>query len=134
MQASDMVCICQLRRPVLYSALTSMRRGLPIVTSDGSWRLPGVGSAHATAPIGCEALVDGGALADRDHLDGVGLMWQTIPVHRWELAGSLDEDSGPPLPPGADLDEIQRLEDGVGTLFHRVYRVPFAGAISRPTS
>jgi uncharacterized protein (UPF0548 family) len=51
-----------------------------------------------------------------------GYMWQTIPVHRWELAGTLDEDSGPPLPPTADLDDIQRLEDGVGTLFHRVYR------------
>ena len=57
-----------------------------------------------------------------------GYMWQTIPVHRWELAGTLEEDSGPALPPTVDLDEIQRLEDGVGTLFHRVYRVSIRGS------
>ena len=57
-----------------------------------------------------------------------GYMWQTIPVHRWELAGTLDEDSGPKLPPAADLDEIQLLEDGVGTLFHRVYRASIRGS------
>jgi uncharacterized protein (UPF0548 family) len=57
-----------------------------------------------------------------------GYMWQTIPVHRWELAGTLDEDSGPPLPQTADLNEIQSLSDGVGTLFHRVYRVSIRGS------
>jgi len=55
-------------------------------------------------------------------------MWQTIPVHRWELAGTLDDDSGPAVPLTADLAEIQALDDGVGTLFHRVYRISMRGS------
>ena len=50
-------------------------------------------------------------------------MWRTTPVQRSELTGSLTEDSPPPLPGDADLDELQRPEDGVGPLLHRLYRI-----------
>lgn len=55
-------------------------------------------------------------------------MWRTTPVHRWELAGSLSEDSPPALPDGVDLDEIQGAENGAGALFHRIYRTSIRGA------
>jgi hypothetical protein len=48
-------------------------------------------------------------------------MWRTTPMHRREERGTAED-----LPPGlpdATLDEdVQRLEDGVGPLFHRLYR------------
>ena len=55
-------------------------------------------------------------------------MWRTTPVHRWELSGSPAEDAPPPLPDGIELDEIQGVEDGAGSLFHRVYRTSIRGA------
>jgi Domain of unknown function (DUF1990) len=48
-------------------------------------------------------------------------MWRTTPLHRSDGAGS-DEDRPPPLPPGLDAEGLQRVEDGVGPLFHRLYR------------
>ena len=58
---------------------------------------------------------------------GVGLtslryLWRTTPVHRWEMAGTMDRDCAPPLPEGVDLAEIQAVDDGVGPLLHRLYR------------
>jgi alkanesulfonate monooxygenase SsuD/methylene tetrahydromethanopterin reductase-like flavin-dependent oxidoreductase (luciferase family) len=48
-------------------------------------------------------------------------MWRTTPMHRSETTG--DEDDLPEGPPDAQLDEdVQRIEDGVGPLFHRLYR------------
>ncbi len=49
-------------------------------------------------------------------------MWRTTPLHRWEMTGWLPQDGPPALPRGVDLDELQRPEDGVGPLIHRVYR------------
>src|SRR5438046_8868678 len=49
-------------------------------------------------------------------------MWRTTPFHRGERDGSPSEDSPPPLPDGADLDEVQGAEQGYGPLFHRRYR------------
>jgi uncharacterized protein (UPF0548 family) len=49
-------------------------------------------------------------------------MWRTTPVHRWEMTGSPAQDGPPPLPRGVDLEELQRPEDGVGPLVHRIYR------------
>jgi uncharacterized protein (UPF0548 family) len=49
-------------------------------------------------------------------------MWRTTPLHRWEMTGRLAQDSPPPLPLGVDLVELQRPEDGVGPLVHRMYR------------
>lgn len=54
-------------------------------------------------------------------------LWRTIPLHRRELAGTLDADGPPPLPPGASLAELQRPRDGAGPLFHRRYRVRIHG-------
>jgi uncharacterized protein (UPF0548 family) len=58
---------------------------------------------------------------------GVGLtswryMWRTTPLHRSEVAGELPSDGPPALPPSSAGDEIQRVEAGVGPLFHRLYR------------
>jgi len=50
-------------------------------------------------------------------------MWRTTPMRRQEVTGSADEDGPPPLPPGVATDELQRVEDGTGPLFHRTYRV-----------
>jgi uncharacterized protein (UPF0548 family) len=58
---------------------------------------------------------------------GIGLtaaryLWRTTPVHRWEMAGTMDRDCAPPLPEGIDSAEIQSVDDGVGPLLHRLYR------------
>ena len=50
-------------------------------------------------------------------------MWRTTPFHRGEREGSAGEDSPPPLPEGAELDDVQGPERGYGPLFHRRYRV-----------
>jgi hypothetical protein len=48
-------------------------------------------------------------------------IWRTTPLHRRQLEGSLREDLPPPLPDGANLDEVQQPKDGSGPLFHRTY-------------
>jgi uncharacterized protein (UPF0548 family) len=55
-------------------------------------------------------------------------LWRTLPVHRWELSGSPAEDGPPVLPDSVELDHIQRVADGAGALFHRVYRTSIRGA------
>jgi uncharacterized protein (UPF0548 family) len=49
-------------------------------------------------------------------------LWRTTPVHRHELVGSRESDAPPALPEDAG-DEIQAAAAGVGTLFHRRYRM-----------
>ena len=68
---------------------------------------------------------------------GVGLaawryMWSTTPVHRWEMRGSWPADAPPDLPAGTDPGELQRFEQGVGTLFHRIYRTRIVGSTLTP--
>jgi hypothetical protein len=63
---------------------------------------------------------------------GIGLtswhyMWRTTPMHRSERAGCPD-DRPPPLPAALDHDDVQLPEDGVGPLFHRVYRARIRNA------
>jgi hypothetical protein len=48
-------------------------------------------------------------------------MWRTTPMHRTEEPGDAG-DLPPGLPPASVDDEVQRIEDGVGPLFHRLYR------------
>jgi hypothetical protein len=48
-------------------------------------------------------------------------MWRTTPLHRGEAAGT-DADRPPPLPAGMRRTELQLEADGVGALFHRIYR------------
>jgi uncharacterized protein (UPF0548 family) len=50
-------------------------------------------------------------------------MWRTTPMHRREESGTTDEDAPPPLPEHVAREELQSLEDGVGPLFHRIYRI-----------
>lgn len=49
-------------------------------------------------------------------------VWRTTPIYRRELEGSLPEDLPPAIPDGVPADAVQRVEDGVGPLFHRRYR------------
>ena len=48
-------------------------------------------------------------------------MWRTTPLYRSEEMGSWDEDTPPALPGSVSHEEIQRVGDGVGPLFHRRY-------------
>src|SRR6185437_13998466 len=58
-------------------------------------------------------------------------MWRTTPMHRHEEAGTAAD-----LPPGLPDDrvdgDVQRLRDGVGPLFHRVYRARIRDARLTP--
>jgi uncharacterized protein (UPF0548 family) len=54
-------------------------------------------------------------------------MWRITPLHRRELAGSMDRDAPPPLPPEASHDEAQLSDAGVGPLYHRRYQTRIAG-------
>jgi hypothetical protein len=48
-------------------------------------------------------------------------MWRTTPMHRREEPGTRDDL--PPRLPAASVDaDVQGMEDGVGPLFHRLYR------------
>jgi hypothetical protein len=49
-------------------------------------------------------------------------MWRTTPMHRRETTGDVDEHGPPPYPDGVSTDEVQYPSDGVGPLFHRLYR------------
>jgi hypothetical protein len=48
-------------------------------------------------------------------------MWRITPLHRRELAGTMDRDGPPPVPDGVSLEEAQLSDAGVGPLFHRRY-------------
>jgi len=54
-------------------------------------------------------------------------MWRITPLHRRELAGSMQDDAPPPLPPRASREEAQLTDAGVGPLFHRRYQARIAG-------
>jgi hypothetical protein len=63
---------------------------------------------------------------------GVGLtswfyVWRTTPIHRRETAGSIEADL-PPAAPAVAPEGVQRVEDGAGPLFHRIYTGRFADA------
>src|SRR5687768_13840778 len=53
-------------------------------------------------------------------------MWRITPLHRRELAGSMDRDGPPPLPSGVSREETQLSDAGVGPLFHRRYEALIA--------
>jgi hypothetical protein len=59
-------------------------------------------------------------------------MWRITPMHRREVQGSTPEDLPPPLPAGFVDEEVQRLEDGVGPLFHRRYVIRLCDARVAP--
>ena len=53
-------------------------------------------------------------------------MWRITPLHRRELAGSMEHDAPPPLPAGVSREETQLSDAGVGPLFHRRYEALIA--------
>jgi len=55
-------------------------------------------------------------------------MWSVTPVHRWVMIGSWPEDAPPELPAAADRPDLQRWQQGVGPLLHRIYRTRFTGS------
>src|SRR5688572_9579835 len=55
-------------------------------------------------------------------------LWETTPTHRWELPGSWPEDAPPELPGDVDSQQLQRWDDGVGPLVHRIYRTRIVGS------
>jgi hypothetical protein len=59
-------------------------------------------------------------------------LWRTTPLYRAEEAGSWAEDAPPPLPHGSIDAEAQRVADGAGPLFHRLYRADIRGASLHP--
>jgi hypothetical protein len=58
-------------------------------------------------------------------------LWRTTPMHRSEEGGSRD-DLPPPLPEGFARDDVQTVADGVGPLFHRLYRARIRDARLSP--
>jgi hypothetical protein len=58
-------------------------------------------------------------------------MWRTTPLHRSEESGDAG-DLPPELPTTVVDDDVQRFEDGVGPLFHRVYRARIRDARISP--
>ncbi|MGI8807936.1 MAG: DUF1990 family protein [Acidimicrobiales bacterium] len=55
-------------------------------------------------------------------------MWRITPLHRRELAGAMEHDGPPPLPPGVSDHDAQLSDAGVGPLFHRRYQCRIAEA------
>jgi len=53
-------------------------------------------------------------------------MWRTTPMARREVQLEPGAAEPPPLPEDFNLDGVQTHEDGVGTLFHRRYRIRIA--------
>jgi hypothetical protein len=58
-------------------------------------------------------------------------MWRTTPMHRREEPGDAG-DLPPRLPASAIDDDLQPVEDGVGPLFHRLYRARIRDARLSP--
>lgn len=55
-------------------------------------------------------------------------MWRTTPLYRSEATGSWEEDAPPELPDEVELDDVQRVSDGSGPHFHRIYSVRIEGS------
>lgn len=53
-------------------------------------------------------------------------------MHRWEMRGSWPADAPPDLPLSSDPDELQRFDQGAGSLFHRIYRTRIVGTTMTP--
>ena len=54
-------------------------------------------------------------------------LWQTTPLYRSSLDN--DETRAPPvLPDGVDEDGLQQIGDGVGSMFHRLFRIEIVDA------
>jgi Domain of unknown function (DUF1990) len=60
-------------------------------------------------------------------------MWRTTPMHRSEKRGDVD-DLPQRLAGAAVDDDVQGIDDGVGPLFHRLYRARIRDAELSPTN
>jgi hypothetical protein len=50
-------------------------------------------------------------------------LWRTTPIKRDEEPGDRETDWAPEIPDGVSDEELQRVDDGSGPLFHRRYRI-----------
>ena len=80
------------------------------------------------APVAEKAVVHRGPLAPGRDTHRLALPVAATPTHRWELSGSWPEDAPPTLPSGVDSEQLQRVDDGVGPLVHRIYRTRIVGS------
>ena len=55
-------------------------------------------------------------------------IWRTTPIRRRNEEGSVPDDLPPSLPAGISSDGLQHVEQGVGPLFRRTYRVEMRDA------
>lgn len=55
-------------------------------------------------------------------------LWRTTPIRRRNEDGTAADDLPPPLSPGLWREDVQHVEQGVGPLFHRRYRVAIRDA------
>jgi uncharacterized protein (UPF0548 family) len=60
-------------------------------------------------------------------------MWRTVPVHRWEMTGSMPDDGPPLVPPEVEHGELLLPDRGVGPLLHRMYRTRIRAPRVSPT-
>jgi hypothetical protein len=58
-------------------------------------------------------------------------LWRTTPVRRRETEGDA-RDLPAPIPPEVLDDDVQRIEDGVGPMLRRCYRVRIDGVAAEP--
>lgn len=59
-------------------------------------------------------------------------MWRTTPMYRSEEPGAWPEDAPPALPDGLVDEEVQRVADGAGALYHRRYRASISDPRASP--
>ncbi len=59
-------------------------------------------------------------------------LWRTTPIKRDEEPGDLAVDLPPELPDDVSHEEVQRVGDGVGPLFHRRYRISLRDSAMGP--
>src|SRR5690348_6029445 len=112
---------CEPRRPLRCNASTTILVLLPVHAAF-SRALGGVSASVVSNRLSPGRRLSTAALWPVGiALTSWNYMWRTTPMHRSEESGSRD-DLPPELPAGAMDDDVQRIEDGVGPVFHRLYR------------
>lgn len=59
-------------------------------------------------------------------------LWQITPLHRSERLGRVPDDMPPPLPAELNDDRLQTADEGVGSFYHRRFRVDILDAVLEP--
>src|SRR5690349_24183175 len=122
---------CEPRRPLRCNASTIILVLLP-VRAAFSRALGGVSASVVSSRLSPGRRLSTAALWPVGiALTSWNYMWRTTPMHRSEESGR-DDDLPPSLPDAAVDDDLQRIEDGVGPIFHRLYRARIRDARLSP--